>query len=178
MTTPILETPRLILRPPVLEDFEPWVALMAEPETRFIGGPQSRAEVWRSMMFIAGSWALQGYSMFSVIEKETGRWIGRIGPLHPEGWPGTEVGWSVTRTVYGKGYAPEAATAAIDWAFDALGWEEVIHCIDPANTASMAVARKLGSQVLRQATLPPPFNNPVDVWGQSREAWLGRKPQG
>ena len=33
--------------------------------------------------------------MFSVIEKDSGRWIGRIGPWQPEGWPGTEVGWSL-----------------------------------------------------------------------------------
>jgi RimJ/RimL family protein N-acetyltransferase len=174
MTTPILETKRLILRPPVLEDFEPWAAMMAEPETHFIGGPQVRADVWRSMMFVAGSWALQGYSLFSVIEKQSGRWIGRIGPLMPEGWPGTEVGWCVTRDVYGRGYAPEAAAAAIDWAFDALGWEEVIHCIDPANANSQAVARKLGSRILRQGMLPAPINKPTEIWGQSRQEWRSR----
>jgi RimJ/RimL family protein N-acetyltransferase len=175
MTTPILETSRLILRPPVLEDFEPWAALMAEPETHFIGGPQSRAEVWRSMMFVAGSWTLQGYCMFSVIEKQTGRWIGRIGPLNPEGWPGTEVGWSVTRDLYGQGYAPEAATAAIDWVFDTLDWNEVIHCIDPLNANSQAVARKLGSRILREGMLPPPINKPTEIWGQSREEWKMRR---
>jgi RimJ/RimL family protein N-acetyltransferase len=177
MTTPILETERLILRPPLLEDFEPWVVLMSEPETRFIGGPQSRAEVWRSMMFMAGSWTLQGYSMFSVIEKATGRWIGRIGPLNPEGWPGTEVGWSVTRDVYGRGYAPEAAAASIDWVFDNLGWDEVIHCIDPQNVNSQSVARKLGSRPLREAMLPPPISTMTEVWGQSRDEWRARRAQ-
>jgi RimJ/RimL family protein N-acetyltransferase len=176
MTPPILETARLILRPPVIEDFEPWVSLMAEPETRFIGGPQHRAEVWRSMMYVAGSWALQGYSMFSVIEKETGRWIGRIGPLYPEGWPGTEVGWSITRDVYGRGYATEASIACMDYVFDVLGWEEAIHSIDAENTASQAVARKLGSRFLRRATLPPPINTEIDIWGQSRDDWKKRKP--
>lgn len=175
MTTPILETARLILRPPVLEDFEPWVSLMAEPETRFIGGPQHRAEVWRSMMFVAGSWSLQGYGMFSVIEKQTGRWIGRIGPLNPEGWPGTEVGWSITREVYGRGYAPEAAVACMDYVFDRLGWVEAIHCIDPENVQSQAVARKLGSRPLRRAMLPPPIKVEIDVWGQTSEEWKSRQ---
>ena len=173
--TVVLETPRLILRPPILDDFEPWAALMAEPETKFVGGPMSRAETWRSMMFVAGSWALTGACMFSVIEKATGRWIGRIGPLNPEGWPGTEVGWTVTREVYGQGYAPEAATAAIDWVFDTQGWTDVIHCIDTENANSKAVARKLGSTFLRKANLPAPFHSEIEVWGQSRDQWRARQ---
>ena len=68
--------------------------------------------------------------MFSVIEKSTGRWVGRLAPWTPDGWPGTEVGWGIARDRCGLGYATEAATAAIDWAFDALGWSEVIHVID------------------------------------------------
>ena len=73
--------------------------------------------------------------MFSVIEKASGRWVGRLGPWQPEGWPGTEVGWGLARDAWGKGYATEGAAAAIDWAFDALGWDDVIHCIDPGNAA-------------------------------------------
>ena len=136
MTTPILETAHLILRPPVLADFEPWVLLISEPETRFIRRPHWRAEVWRSMMLIAGSWNLQGYSMFSVTKKQPGRWIRRIGPLYPEGWLGTEVGWSLTRDDYGRGYAPQAAAAGMDWAFYTREWEEVIQCIDTEHSNS------------------------------------------
>ena len=82
--------------------------------------------------------------MFSVIEKATGRWVGRVGPWQPEGWPGTEVGWSIARAHWGKGFAPEGATAATDWAFDQLGWSEVIHTIAEDNRNSKAVAAKLG----------------------------------
>lgn len=39
----------------------------------------------------AGAWTIRGFSMFSVIEKDSGQWIGRLGPWQPEGWPGTEV---------------------------------------------------------------------------------------
>jgi hypothetical protein len=38
---------------------------------------------------MAGAWAMQGFAMLSVIEKATGRWVGRAGPWQPEGWPGT-----------------------------------------------------------------------------------------
>jgi RimJ/RimL family protein N-acetyltransferase len=114
--------------------------------------------------------------MFSVIEKATGRWIGRLGPWQPEGWPGTEVGWGLSREVWGKGYATEGATAAMDYVVDVLGWTEIVHTIEPENRASQAVARRLGSTILRRATMPAPFENMVcDVWGQTREQWLARR---
>jgi RimJ/RimL family protein N-acetyltransferase len=170
---PTLETPRLILRPPRREDFEPWVEFMADVErARYIGGAQPRAVVWRGLAAMVGSWVMQGFAMFSVIEKSSGRWIGRLGPWCPEGWPGTEVGWSIVTDAGRKGYATEGSTAAIDWAFDHLGWSEVIHTIHPDNVASKAVAARLGSSYLRMDRLPPPYDaEEVEVWGQSREQW-------
>lgn len=173
---PILETQRLILRAPGPGDFEAWAAFCADEEAaRYIGGRQDRAGAWRVMSVMAGGWLIRGFSMFSVIEKETGRWVGRVGPWQPEGWPGTEVGWGIARECWGRGYATEAAEAAIDWAFATQGWTEVIHTIEPANVNSQNVARRLGSRILRQAVLPPPLNLAVDCWGQSREAWLARR---
>ncbi|MFN3856903.1 MAG: GNAT family N-acetyltransferase [Caulobacter sp.] len=173
---PTLETARLILRPTAREDFDAWADLMADEEaSKFIGGPQARPTAWRGMMSMGGAWALEGFGMFSVLEKDGGAWVGRIGPWVPEGWPGTEVGWALARSAWGKGYALEAAVATIDWAFATLGWSEVIHTIEPENRASQKVAERLGSTILRQARLPPPFDDKVlDVWGQSREQWMSR----
>ena len=170
------ETTRLILRVPRREDYEPWLAFGADAEVqRHLGDVISAALVWRSICTVTGAWIIDGFSMFSVIEKATGRWIGRMGPWRPEGWPGTEVGWSLVRDAWGKGYATEGATAAIDWAFDHLGWTEVIHCIAPENTASQAVARRLGSAYLREDRLPAPINAPCPIWGQTKEQWQARK---
>jgi RimJ/RimL family protein N-acetyltransferase len=175
--TPTLETDRLILRPPAREDFEAWADFSADAETmRHLGGAQARALAWRGMCTMTGAWTVRGFSMFSVIEKASGRWIGRLGPWQPEGWPGTEVGWGLIREAQGKGYATEGSAACVDWAFETLGWDEVIHTIDPANVASQAVARRLGSTILRQATLPPPFEGQtLDVWGQSRDQWMAQR---
>lgn len=110
--------------------------------------------------------------MFSVIETATGRWLGRVGPWSPEGWPGTEVGWSLHRDSHGQGYALEAAVAAIDYAFDVLGWEEVIHCIAPENLASARLAERIGSTNRGPGLLPPPFHEAVvDLWGQTKAEW-------
>ncbi|UXI69469.1 GNAT family N-acetyltransferase [Tahibacter amnicola] len=175
--SPRLETERLILRTTQREDFDMWADLMGdEVSARFIGGKQPRAAAWRGFLTMAGAWQIQGFAMFTVIEKATGRPVGRLGPWQPEGWPGTEVGWGIAREFWGKGYATEGAAAAIDWAFDNLGWTEVIHCIDPENIPSQQVARKLGSRLLGSTVLPPPFENlPVQKWGQTREEWRARR---
>ena len=177
MLGPTLETDRLILRPPVQDDFDRWAEFLADPVASLhIGGVQSRPAAWRSMATMTGAWSLLGFSMFSVIEKASGLWIGRLGPWAPEGWPGTEVGWGLLPSAQGKGYAVEGATATIDWAFDHLGWTDVIHTISPENVASARTAQRLGSRLLGPGRLPPPFDHlPVEIWGQSREEWRARR---
>ena len=173
---PTLETERLILRPPMAQDFDAWATFGAdEVAMRFLGGPQPKSIAWRGFMSTAGAWAIQGFGMFCVFEKSSGRWIGRVGPIQPEGWPGTEVGWGLIKDVWGRGYAGEAASAALDWAFDHLGWTDVIHCIDAENVASQNVARRLGSTVLRTDRLPAPIDEEIEVWGQTAAQWKARK---
>ena len=74
------------------------------------------------------------------LELQTARLILR--PWHPEGWLGPEIGWAIIRQCWGRGYATEGAAATMDWVFDALGCNEVIHCIAPDNIASQVVARR------------------------------------
>lgn len=172
-----IETGRLLLRPPLREDFDAYAELIADEEVaRYIGGVQPRPLAWRSFMAMAGAWQLEGFAMFSVIEKGSGRWLGRIGPWRPEGWPGTEVGWSLIRSCWGQGYAHEAAAASIDWAFAHLGWDRVIHTIDPDNLPSIRLAERLGSNLLEPVQLPPPHEHVSALaYGQSREQWLARR---
>lgn len=173
---PVLETSRLILRPPRLEDFDAYAEYMADEQSaRFIGGVHARPDAWRGFCQLAGAWYLQGFSMFSVTSKADGRWIGRVGPWMPEGWPGTEIGWGIVRACCNEGYATEAAIASINWAFASLGWHEVIHVIAPDNEASVAVAKKLGSRNRGRGKLPSPYQGSiVDIWGQTRTEWETR----
>jgi RimJ/RimL family protein N-acetyltransferase len=179
MLGPTLETDRLILRPPRAEDFDAWAAFMADPEAaRFLGGAQPRSSAWRSLAVMAGSWVICGYGNFSVIEKSTGRWIGRAGPWQPEGWPGPEIGWAFDRSAWGNGYATEAARRCLAFAFEDLGWDRVVHPIDPGNTASIALAKRIGSTLLgpTQLILPHVVVN-TELYGQSRAAWTARNRQ-
>ncbi|MEO5772737.1 MAG: GNAT family N-acetyltransferase [Sphingomicrobium sp.] len=177
MPTPELETERLLLRGIEERDLDGWATLLGDEESaRFIGGAVGRPVAWRAMAAMAGSWELKGFGMFSVIEKSTGRWIGRLGPWQPEGWPGTEVGWGLIKDAWGQGYAAEGAVAAIDWSFANLGWSEVIHTIDPQNAPSIALAERLGSTDMGPCKLPPPFEGAnVRAWGQTREQWMARE---
>ena len=172
----ILETPRLTLRLPRLADLDPWSAMMADEETaRFIGGVAERAVCWRQLMTVIGSWHALGFGMFAVIEKSSGRWLGRVGPWQPEGWPGTEIGWALVRDCWGRGYASEAAARTMHWAIETLGWTDIIHSIAPGNVASQRVAQKLGSRNRGPGILPPPYvNDAVDIWGQTAEEWRGK----
>jgi RimJ/RimL family protein N-acetyltransferase len=97
-------------------------------------------------------------------------------PAPAGGWPGTEIGWGIARAFVGKGYAYEAAVATMDYAVDILGWDDVIHTIDPDNAASIALARRLGSTNRGPTALPPPLEGyRVDAWGQSAAAWRARR---
>jgi RimJ/RimL family protein N-acetyltransferase len=172
-----LETERLFLRPVREEDFDGFCAMMADEEVaRFIGGVQTPAMVWRTMCALAGAWSIRGYSMWSVIEKSSGQWIGRLGPWYPHGWPAPEIGWGLVRSAQGRGYASEGASAAMDFAFDILGWNHAIHCIDAANAPSIKLAERLGSRPEGTARAPEPIKDVVwQLYGQSAEDWRARR---
>lgn len=174
---PQLLTPRLLLRVPSLADLERWADMMSDPAaTRFIGGKQPRSTVWRAIMCMIGAWHETGVAMFSVIDRESGQWLGRVGPWRPDGWPGAEVGWSLHRDAWGRGIALEAACASMDYAVDVLGWTQIVHSIDPDNVASQQLARRLGSTCIGPGQLPDPHHEArVDLWGQSAQQWRARR---
>ena len=144
-----LETDRLIMRMWRTDDFEPYLELCSDLEVmRFLGGkPLDRYECWKHMGFLVGHWQLLGFGHWAVEEKATGSFVGRVGFLHPEGWPGFELGWTLSRKFWGRGYASEAARRALQYGFDELDKDHVISLIDPLNTNSIKVAERLGEKV-------------------------------
>jgi RimJ/RimL family protein N-acetyltransferase len=170
---PIIETERLILRRWRGTDIKPNTAMLADPASgRFItadGKPVTDAFVgWRNAAIMSGHWVLHGVGMFVVEEKSSGRYAGRVGPWCPPGWPGFEIGWGIASEFRGKGYALEAARAAIDWSFATFETDEIIHTIDRENTASQAVALRLGAEKGREFDL---FGHVADIWVTSKQNW-------
>jgi RimJ/RimL family protein N-acetyltransferase len=128
------------------EDFAAYEKMCADPDImRYLGGRTfDRLEAWRHMAFLVGHWQLRGYGHWAVEEKASGKFVGRIGFLNPEGWPGFEIGWTLARESWGKGYATEGARKALDYAFQELDKDHVISLIHPENKNSIRVAERLG----------------------------------
>jgi RimJ/RimL family protein N-acetyltransferase len=172
---PVIETTRLILRPWQSADIAANTAMLSDPDSgRFIT-PDGKAITtenggWRNAALISGHWALHGFGMFAVEEKSSGRYIGRVGPWCPPQWPGFEVGWGIAPECRGKGYAVEAARTSIDWVFATFEIDEIIHCIDPVNAPSQAVARRLGASRKGDVDL---FGKINERWVTSRDRWKG-----
>ena len=134
------------------------------------GAPPTRADAWEQMAVHLGQWALRGHGQWAVVERRTGRLVGRAGlhqPERPE-WPGLEVGWTLTPSAWGHGYATEAGRAAIDYAFDVLDRDEVVSIIAPANTASQAVARRLGLRPVDEREMAWHPGVPLGIWRRRR----------
>jgi RimJ/RimL family protein N-acetyltransferase len=170
-----LKTERLVLRMLREDDFEQYAAMLAHADVaRYLsdGRPLSRADAWRQMAFVVGHWQLRGYGLWAVEEAATGRLAGRIGFLNPEGWPGFELGWTLAREFWGRGYATEGARRALAYAFNEMGREHVISLIRPDNLPSVRVAERLGERLEGSVQL---FGAEAHVYGITREDWLARR---
>jgi RimJ/RimL family protein N-acetyltransferase len=145
---PPLDTPRLRLRGFRADDLDAWAAICADAEVmRYIGGggPVGRDVAWRQMAFFNGEWSLRGYGTWAVERRDDGALIGRVGFLHPEGWPGCELAWLLARPAWGQGLATEAAGAARAHGRSALGVGALISLIRSDNRRSIALAERLGA---------------------------------
>lgn len=169
---PRIETERLILREWRHEDIEPYAEFVADEKAmRFLGGEtRDRAGAWREMATLIGHWAMRGHGFWAVEEKATGEFVGRVGVWEPEGWPQTEVGWSIMPRHWRKGYATEAGRASMKWAFEELGLDSVVSLIDSDNVASIGVAKKLGETPSGNWKIGP-FD--VVIWKVTREDFFG-----
>lgn len=148
----LLETERLIMRPPELGDFDDSYAMWSEEVvTRHITGrPSTLAEAWARLMRSAGHWTLLGFGFWVVRDKESGKFVGEVGfgqfkrEMEPSLGTTPEIGWVLAPAAHGQGYATEAVRAALAWA--SLRWPdaETACIISPENSASLRVAKKCG----------------------------------
>ena len=141
---PVIETDRLVLRAPALADLPALTAFFATPDSHFVGGPMGAGDTHRAMLATIGSWALYGYGLWHIADKATDRFVGWTGLLLTPGKSEPGFAWTVLPAFQGTGLATEAARAALDHVGDRLGHPAPATYIDSENTASAAVARKLG----------------------------------
>lgn len=153
--TPVLQTKRLILRAPGPQDWSAFAAFLSSDRSGFVGGPYRQDQAWRSLGTVIGHWALRGFGMFTFCRKEDDAALGMTGPWYPEGWAEPEIAWSIwDQANEGKGYVAEAADAARRWANETLNLTSYVSYINPANTRSIALAKRLGCAHDGVARLP------------------------
>jgi RimJ/RimL family protein N-acetyltransferase len=171
MAIPTLETERLTLRAFRESDATALHELSQDPEVmRYVGDRRvpTLQESWRAIAGWLGHWAMRGYGQWAIEERSSGRLIGRAGIINPVDWPGPEVGYVLGKAWWGRGYATEAAQAAVDWGFEQIGFDDLLSLIDPANQASIAVATRLGESLRGETDL---WGNAVLIYGISRAEW-------
>lgn len=151
---PVLNTERLRLVGFDERHFDAYAEMLADPgSTRWINDGQAldRMNAWRSMAMLLGHWCLRGYGMWAVERSRDDAFLGRVGLMHPEGWPDVELGWMLRPEHRHHGYATEAANAALEFAWKHLRLPRVISLVRHGNDASLAVVRRLGGELVDDA---------------------------
>ena len=147
MNIPTLTTERLILREWRESDFANFAKFQLDKvAARFVSSCDTAHEAWREMAYFAGHWQLRGYGNWSVERKDTGEHIGRCGPYFPMGWPEPEIGWTIYPEFQHQGFASEAASASLIYAYEKLGWNTAMSLIAKDNEPSIALANRLGAK--------------------------------
>jgi RimJ/RimL family protein N-acetyltransferase len=171
LAIPTLETERLTLRSFREDDVRALHELSQDPEVvRYVGDRRAptHQEAWRAVAGWLGHWAMRGYGQWAIEERSSGHFVGRAGIINPVDWPGPEVGYLLGRAYWGRGYATEAASAAMNWGFEQFGFPDLLSLIDPDNAASIAVATRLGETPRGETEL---WGHRLLIYGISRGEW-------
>lgn len=168
---PVIETARLRLRPHTAADLPVLTARWGDPDVvrHITGRPSSERETWERMLRFSGLWPLLGFGYWAVEERSSGACVGDVGladfrrEIEPSiaGLP--EIGWVLDPAVQGRGYATEAAAAALTFRDTALSPGRTVCIIAPDNAASIRVAEKLGFRLIARTTY---LDGPTLLYGR------------
>jgi RimJ/RimL family protein N-acetyltransferase len=160
-----LRTERLLMRPPREADLANLLAFHDDPLVLRVFGAATRDEVGEWIAIARRGWKEHGHGRVVLLDREDGSFLGRSGLRLWPGFEEVEVGWSLTAAARGRGLATEAGRFWLDWGFRKLDAPYLTANIAPDNTASIAVAERLGMAPLREDEL---HGEPVIVYALSR----------
>lgn len=158
---PVLESARLRLRAHRSADLAANFSLWSDPIViqHTIGTASTETQSWMRMITFNGLWNLLGYGYWAVEEKSSGLYIGDFGfadfrrGVDPSIAGEPELGWVLTPSAHGKGYATEACLAALAWGDRHLPGNRTVCLISPGNAPSLRVAEKIGYREIMRATI-------------------------
>jgi RimJ/RimL family protein N-acetyltransferase len=147
MTAKVLETERLVLRKMDMSDVDDLMGIFSDPVAmRYYPATKSREEAEAWVRWTLDSYRDYDFGQWVAILKDSGEFAGQCGLTvqEVEGKKEVEIGYLFLRKYWGQGLATEAAIAARNYGFDALGYGRLISLIVPGNRASRRVAEKTG----------------------------------
>ncbi|GEO83288.1 MULTISPECIES: GNAT family N-acetyltransferase [Alphaproteobacteria] len=153
---PVIKSDRLLLRAPVFDDFQAYADFMSSPRSAGLGGPFTLQQAWGMFCHDVAQWPLFGHGALMIERNDNRVCVGQVGLNHGPLFPEHEIGWMLYEGYEGNGYAAEAAALLRDWAIETLNLPSLVSYIDPNNTASIAVAERLGGFPDSQAKRPEP----------------------
>jgi len=181
-----VETERLRLSRLRTSDLDELARVFAKPEVwefplgRGLTGEETERFLERQIEL----WSTSGFGLWLATDRRSDRAIGFVGlsvpRFMPAILPAIEVGWRLDPAFWGRGYATEGASAALDQAFGTLGLETVCSLPQTANPRSMRVAERLGMKPERPVEIPgTEARGPVEVtpfWltREERDQWQRR----
>lgn len=163
----LIETDRLLLRPLTTADLDEVVDMHAMAEVAQTMGEFDRDAASARLERNEREWEERGHGLVAILERGSGRFLGRSGLKYWAQFDETEVGWVLRADAWGHGYATEAGRACLDWGFRAFPFPYLTAMIAPENGRSIAVATRLGMRPVREDHL---LELPVVVYAIERPA--------
>ncbi len=142
---PVIETERLRLRAPRIEDFPAYAQIAEGPSGKFLIDNPSRDGAWFDFTQIVATWILRGHGLWTVELLTGGDLLGFVLLGFEPGDHEPELGYLFRASAEGHGYASEAAIAARRHAYKTLGMRTLVSAIDPDNSRSIRLAERLGA---------------------------------
>ncbi len=142
---PTLETERLVLRPYLADDFEAFAAYFASARSIYTDGPVSRTTAWDLFTAGAGRWQIVGHGAWTIERRADGAAKGLVSLNTAITLPHPELGWILWEGFEGQGYAYEAARNARNFAYEILGWSDLLSGIHEDNQSSIRLAERLNA---------------------------------
>jgi RimJ/RimL family protein N-acetyltransferase len=169
----IIETPRLILREFTESDVNELARILAKPNVMHFSasGAVSTQETATKIQSYINSYQQRGYGKWAVIHRDTAQLIGYCGIAveQIDNKLENELGYRFDPNFWRQGFATEAASNCLKYAFDTLHLEYLLGIVEPENQASIKVLQKIGMEFVKESVW---CNKIVHIYRISRSAWL------
>lgn len=150
---PTIETERLILNYPLMNDFKNLEVFLKSERSKFLGGPYNSFSAWNDYMANIGHWSLYGYGLWSLRIKENNKYIGRVGIIKPAMFNEPDLAWHVFEAHEGQGYAYEAAIAVKEYAINNFKFSSLASHIIEGNKNSISLAERVGFKIKKEEVI-------------------------